>query len=255
MPHLSSLRCHGCERVRVYHLFEDTTGDDFMVYQAMSRIPGVKAFWFKPKGDMALIGKADLTVTHEMVEKLAPAAEPLIWTPITGTPAYDVGYVGSPDAHEEDWLEAMFSAFPSFEFNQYAQFEDKAALMAGCRVALNNHLGAMCQGNTVLMHESDADNMGLTDGLQCLTYRDAEGAVEKIKAFLPHPDRRAAIGARARAWVRNGHTYFHRALSLLSRARHTPDLSFDLEKVLATPPFEGEAWGQNRDERLKHIAV
>ena len=240
--------------MRVYHIFSSTQGNDFMVYQAMSRIPGVKAFWFEPKGDMSSIGRADITVTEDMVQSLRPAAEPLIWKPELMKPVHDVGWVGPVREDQEEWADAMFDQWPNFVYEPYMIHEEAARAMGSCKIGLNMWMEVMCMGGVALMHKNKANYLGVTDGLQVLACGDEDNVAEKVNAYLPHPDRRAAIGARARGWVLAGHTYVHRALEILRTHTGKP-WEVDMEKVLATLPFEGRTWGTIQHNPYRHIAV
>ena len=247
--------------MRVYHIISSTQGTDFMVYQAMSRIPGVKAFWFEPKGDMSSIGRADITVTEEMVKALRPAAEPLIWKPELLNQTHSVGWVGPVSEEQESLCDFMFMAFADngmgmadFVYEPYMIHEEAARAIGSCKIALNMTVEAMCMGNVALVHESHAEAANLTSGIQVLTYRNFPDAEDRIHSFLGHPDRRAAIGARARGWVLAGHTYVHRALEILRTHTGKP-WEVDMEKVLATLPFEGRTWGTIQHNPYRHIAV
>lgn len=186
------------------------------------------------------------------------AAEPFDYKPYPDIPKkYDIGFVGhflhAPERMK--FLDTMIRAFPSHRVEWGKFHEDAAQEIAKCRVLLNHiHIDSnnmrvfegMCSGKCLLTYAtSDLPKIGAQDGVHCLTYRDMDEAIAKVRWALDHPVEREAIGAAGRELVLSRHTYFHRAYEMLGMT--PPDnlreiilAPVTLESVMSSPmPVKG----------------
>jgi hypothetical protein len=229
---------------RVYCYFTDIYGPGFMLYQAFSRIPGINAFWYEPKGTVRLHGKADLSVVIDPVEGFpypspvavydplaAPAYEPMIWHPRDVEKKYDLGFIGDPGRTPERsrWVDEQLALCKGTILVDWeSHFEDAAEALCSCRTAL-------------VYGENGRINAMHLEAMACeipmITNADIHGHVEN--------------------YANPRDTYVNRAFDILydmtgvSRDR-TGDV---MDKILKTPPFEGTGWGVKRPHQFDHIPV
>lgn len=187
-------------------------------------------------------------------EWLPYAAEPLAYRPFPCTDlppqpgvgpehlaevverTYDVGFMGYA-AHSPprmQFLDTMFKRFASLRYVWGKFFEDAAREMAKMRVVLNQSAAdstnmrffeAMCGGNCQVAYaSSDVADLKAINGYHLFLYRNTDEAIERVEWILAHPDQRMDIEKNARQFVRDGHTYLHRAYRLLDRPLPAPEV-------------------------------
>ena len=144
------------------------------------------------------------------------------------TPVWDlcfVGHIGDPG--RTDTLDRMFSAIPNFNFEPGVFFEDAARIFHQSALVFNHSVRGELNMRTfeslasrsclLTDRQEGMDTLGLNHLEHALIYESVDHAIELAKEWID-PSKRVArreMAERGWRWVLGGHTYWHRARTIL----------------------------------------
>ena len=143
-------------------------------------------------------------------------------------PQYDLCFVGHPSSDERNpVLDKIFKAVPNFAWRSGVFFRHAARVFHQSKIVFNCSIKHEINMRTfeamatrsflVTDRQQGMDLLGLRDGVQCCIYDSLDEAIEKIHWYLD-PRREALrrkIARQGWEWFLNGHSYYHRARTLL----------------------------------------
>ena len=149
-------------------------------------------------------------------------------------PIRDLCFVGhSGDPGRDDVLDRIFKAFPNFAYRSGCFFRAAARVYHQSKIVFNYAIRheinmrtfeAMASRSFLLTDRQDGmEDIGIKDGVQCALYDSIEEAIDKGKWYLdPARDAlRHKIARQGWEWFLSGHSYWHRARTLLEGLRRT----------------------------------
>lgn len=133
----------------------------------------------------------------------------------TSVKEYDVCFIGNiyVDSMEKriKMLDVLFKEFPNFFygkrfFREASEKYGKSKIVFNCSLSNDVNMRvfeAMCSGSLLVTDEikdNGFDELGLKDGINCVTYKDEKEMVDKVKYYLSNDEERNKIAECGRLW-------------------------------------------------------
>lgn len=159
--------------------------------------------------------------------------------------AFDVAFVGNVfPGPRADLLRILAERFPkTFVGNRY--FEEMARVYSKSKIVFNRSIRddvnmrvfeGLCSGSLLVTNAIDGNGQEelFRDGVELVTYRDAEELTDKVGFYLQRDGVRRRIAAQGRETVLAKHTYRHRIARVLEKVNHRPTQTSGA--CMETPP-------------------
>jgi hypothetical protein len=169
-------------------------------------------------------------IAREKIHYLPHAFEPDVYRPVATINKWDWVFVGHPNSeHRIDLLDRFIKAFPNYYlgwrmggWQGHNELEDVNLKYNQSKIVINDAIGddlnmrvfeTLGAGRCLITQDISEMNGEFEGGLA--KYKTLEEAVELGKELLANDEKREAIAKRGHEIALAGHTYNHRALTIL----------------------------------------